>query len=523
MPPEARTTPYSTVTPYATSMPTWAGADDNERLAAYQTYQDMYWSEENAFQLIRRSEDGVGIYVPKPKMICDITAHYLLKGLTIGLADPEATGTEAEYLKAFLLREAFDAKFAVAKLAGVIRGDWVFHVTADPAQPEGSRVSMNSVDPASFFPEWDEDDLTKLVGVRLVEQFTIPESNGKTGVKILHYWYEGGAVWREENIWEMEGWNNPKKARKVKVLIPAGPLPSDIRVIPVYHFLNAEFDGFYFGNSELKGYERIFKAINQAVSDEELALALVGLGVYATDAGRPVNETTGEEEDWVVSPGKVWEMPGATMVKRLEGITTVTPVLDHVRYLEDSLLQASATSKAAIGEIDVQTAESGIALALKFAPTLAKIEYRDKAGIAKLYQMWYDLKSWFYVYDGFDMRTTEIIPRLGEKLPVNRSKTIEELNNMLDRKVISRKFYRQEVERVLGYNFPEEIEQDILDEETALREAQTLPAATDDPSRVSGPGGRLEGQGDTLGAGQQNRSNNRSRTNESNGTEANNS
>lgn len=512
-------TPYSTVTPYATGFPSWVDEADAERLAAYTSYQNMYWSETQAFQLIKRNEDGRSLYIPKPKMIVDTTAHYLLKGLTVGVEDPEKDSEVHDVLDGFLKREAFYSKFQVAKLTGVTKGDWVIHLTADPKKPGLTRISMNSIDVGSYFPEYDPDDMTTVIGAKLVEQWVHPDDPSKTLVKILRYWYgTDGKVWREENLWEMEGWNNPKKARKYKVLIAPGPLPSPIRIIPLYHFKNAEWDGYPFGNSELKGYERVFQGINQAISDEELALALVGLGVYATDAGRPLDEN-GNETDWEVAPGKVWEMPGATMVKRLEGITSVTPVLDHVEYLERSLLDASGTSEVALGRVDTQTAESGIALALKFMPTLAKIEYRDNAGVAILQQMWYDLKSWFFAYEGLDFGDTEIFVRLGEKLPVNRAKVIEELNNMLDRDVISRKYYRQEATRWLGYVFPSTIERDILDEKKALAEAQMLPAAQADPAKVSGPGGRLQGAGDTLPADKQSQSNNTSKTNESKGTE----
>lgn len=512
-------TPYSTVTPYATGFPSWTSEADAERLAAYTAYQNMYWSEEQAFKLIRRNEDGRSLYVPKPKMIVDTTAHYLLKGLSIGVKDPEAESDLHEFLEDFKKREAFYSRFQVAKLTGVTRGDWVMHMTADPTRPEKTRISLNSVDPGSYFPEYDPDDMQTVVGAKLVEQWENPDDPSKMLVKVLRYWYgTEGLVWREENLWEMEGWNNPKKAKKYRALIQAAPLPAQIRVIPLYHFKNAEWDGYPFGNSELKGYERLFQGINQAISDEELALALVGLGVYATDAGRPVDDN-GVEQDWEVAPGKVWEMPGATMVKRLEGITSVTPVLDHVEFLERALLDASGTSDVALGRVDTQTAESGIALALKFMPTMAKIEYRDNAGVAVLQQMWYDWKFWVLAYEGLDFTDQEIFVRLGEKLPVNRAKTIEELNNMLDRKVISRKFYRQEATRLLGYTFPSTIEADMLAEEKALKEAQMLPAAQADPAQVSGPGGRLEGAGDTLPKAQQNQSNNASKTNESNGTE----
>ena len=309
-------------------------------------------------------------------------------------------------------------------------------------------------------------------------------------------------------------------------------MPAQITSIPLYHFRNAEWEGFEFGNSELKGYERIFKGINQTLSDTEIALALAGLGVFATDAGRPKNPD-GSEGDWVVVPGTVWEMPGATMVKRLEGITSVTPVLDFVGYLDESIFQGSGTTDVALGKIDVQTAESGIALAIKFLPTLAKIEYRDTAGVEILQQLWYDWKFWVWAYENKNWTETELLITLGEKLPVNRKSVFEELNNMKDRKVISAQFYRDQVTLRLDYTFPTDIEDQIIAEEMKAakamlelqqqfapsEETQTEDEDEENQPQFSGAGGRRAGAGDTRERQERSRSNNRGQTNESNGTE----
>jgi hypothetical protein len=531
--PVATVTPWSTTAPFVTALPAWAGEEAAERLAAYQVYHNLYWSEDDAVPLIRRNEDGTGVYIPKPKMIVDTTAHYLLKGMTVGVADPAKSAELLAEINRFCLRERFYSRFQVAKLKGVAYGDWVLHLTADPTKDAGTRLSINSVDPASYFPEFDTDDLEKRTGAKLVEQSIHPDDPSKTIVKILRYWQEydelgnrtNSLVWREECLWEMEGWNNPEKAVLLKTLIPAAPLPADITSIPLYHFKNAEWDGNDFGNSELKGYERIFQAIDQAISDEEISLALVGLGVYATDAGRP-RDSHGRETDWVVAPGTVWEMPGATMVKRLEGITSVTPVLDHVGYLESVLLDASQTSEVALGRIDAQTAESPIALALKFQPTLAKIEYRDTAGVEILTQMWYDWKFWLRAYEGMDFTETDIVITLGDKLPLNRIKIVEELNNLMDRGVISKEYYRAQLKERLNYIFPDNIAQQIIDEKVAEAEAlaEVASNAAADAAEAAvpdqvGPGGRKVGPNDTLDKKDLSKSNNKSRTNESSGTE----
>ena len=516
-------TQWSTVERYATEMPNWIPEEDQLRVAAYATYESMYWNVEEVFELIRRDEDGPSLIVPKPMTVVDTTAYYLLKGLNIAVVDEERNQGFHDFLTAFFKREAFYSRFNTAKHSGVQKGDWLFHITANPTKEQGTRVSLTTLDPAVYFPEYDPDDMQTLTGVRLVEQWPDEDDPTEIYVRVLRYWYagdngeEGGnRVWREEHLWKVKDWHDLKRRELVKTITSPSPLPSQIRVIPVYHFKNRESDGYPFGNSELRGFERVFQGINQAISDEELALALSGLGVYATDAGRPVN-ALGVEQDWVAYPGAVWEVPGATMVKRLDGITTVTPVQDHLKYLGQVLNEGTGTSDVALGQIDAQTAESGVALAIKFIPTLAKIESRDNTGLALLEQMMYDLKFWFLAYEGQDFRDIELNLTLGEKLPLNRQKVLEELNNMKDRDVISAEFYRKVCEDKLGYKFPSNIAQQIIDEKKKMAEAMALTQ----PDQLPGPGGRLEGAGDTLPDDQQNDSNNRNRVNESRGTEIN--
>lgn len=512
-------TPWSSTKPYVSGYPAWVDDElDAERIASYALYDQMYWNHDEAFKLVRRGDEEHPIFIPNPRKVVDTTAYYLMKGL-----DVDAGGGELEkWWSDFAKREAFFSRWETAKHAGVTRGDFLFHITADPQKPEGTRLSLTTLDPASYFPIYDPDDITKKIGCRLVEQWKDPGDLTATKVKILDYRYEivGGIrrVARSEAIWRMYGWNNPKRAVKERTLIAKSLLPDSITTIPVYCFTNQKWEGDAFGSSELRGFERLVTGVNQIISDAEVALALEGMGVYATDAGRPVDDGTGEEIDWVVAPGRVLEVPGATMFKRVEGIKSMQPVLELTEYLETALYEGSGTSPVARGDIEVQLAESFVGLSIAFIPTLAKIERRDRDGVDLLTQMLHDLKFWIYVYEGLDFREKDLAPKLGDKLPVNRPKKLEELNNMLDRNVISMAYYRKEVEK-LGYKFPSNMEQEILDEIEKFGKAKNpiepLPGLGDEP--VPGPGGRLEGAGDTLPRG--NKSNNRKNPNESRGTE----
>jgi hypothetical protein len=228
------------------------------------------------------------------------------------------------------------------------------------------------------------------------------------------------------------------------------------------------------------------------------------------------------ETEWEVAPGKVMEVPTGAYFRRVDGVGSITPAMDQIKYLENSINRALGLSDVALGQVDAQVAQSGIALAIKFMPTLARLESRDQAGLELLTHMFYDWKAWYSVFER-ELLTGDIIPVIGDKLPMDRVAKLNELNNMLDRKAISRQFYRDELEK-LGYDFPDDIEQQIQDEAEAAFELQMqnmiLAAeaqAKNNPDNESSEDDKSSGS--TLPSGG-NKSNNRNRPNESAGTEA---
>lgn len=502
-------TPYSTVKPLfgQSDLAMWAPELDRDRIAAYQKYEEIYWQHEDAFKLVQRGDDDHPIYIPNPRTICDTTAHFWMKGLGIMVGDEDSKDQLA--WEAFMVREGLLSKFHTAKHSGVVRGDFILHLTADPTKPEGMRISVNSVDPASYFPEYDDDDLDRILAVNLVEQVIDPERPGDPEairIRRLRYSYEiiGGRrrVFSEEAVYKVKDWWKETRVQTASIT-PKRPLPENITTIPVYHFKNIDWQGQPFGSSELRGFERVQAGINQSISDEELALALEGLGVYATDAGRPVDES-GNEEDWIVSPGKVMELPAGGNFRRVEGVNSVKPFQDHLSFLVESLYEASGTFRG--GTVEAQVAESGIALAIRFLPTTAKLEQRDQAGVDRIQQFVFDWKQWHLTFENQKLQDSEAIVSLGEKLPQNKTDLLNAFNNMVDRKTISKKFYREQLGKLYGISFPKNIDQEIEEEAQKAFEAAQKMAALAAPKDNEEDG---------------NQSNNKDRPNESGGTEAN--
>ena len=155
------TTQWSSMEGLLGLKPIWVPEEDQERLAAYYKYDQFYWNEPRQFEL--RVLDGESpLYIPNARTVVDTTAHYILKGLTLRTEEKDVALTTA--LTNFLKRETFYSRFHTAKSAGVARGDYVFHLTGNPSKAAGSRLSLNSVDPSSVFPIYDEDIPDKLIG-----------------------------------------------------------------------------------------------------------------------------------------------------------------------------------------------------------------------------------------------------------------------------------------------------------------------------------------------------------------------
>jgi hypothetical protein len=194
-------------------------------------------------------------------------------------------------------------------------------------------------------------------------------------------------------------------------------------------------------------------------------------------------------------------------------------MMDQLKYLEGKMYSAAGLTDVALGQVDVQVAQSGIALAIKFMPTLARIEDRDTAHTELLHQMFHDLLHWFEVYDPTVKMPHPDITIDKSKLPADRVAILNELNNMFDRKIISRKTYRARMAD-LGYHISDSDEEKQLSKEAKADEKR---------NPVPPPGTQAGEQVKTDATGgnnsnvdnAENQSNNQSRTNESSGTEAN--
>lgn len=451
-------TPYSTGVDFFGAKPSWIQNDlDIQRIQSYGAYEQMYWGQPDIFEISLRGSNALPIYIPAAKTIIDTTNRYYGADFKVTVSGSDAAAGQMA-LSDLMKRERIRSKMNGMKRYCLIQGDAIWHLTADMAKPVGRRLKLTALDPGMYFPITDDDDVDKIVGVHLVELITTND-----GPRIRRITYRKvpradgfNSITVEEGIFKPDKWNGPTDKPET-ILQPVTTLPDLITSIPVYHTKNTENPGDPFGSSEIRGLERIIGAIDQAVSDESLALALMGIGMYATDASHPVNEK-GERVPWQMGPGRVVHHDG-TRFDRVQGVGNLGESYGtHYSRLWEAIKQASSTPDVAIGTIDVSVAQSGIALALQLSPMLAKSAEKNDLLLDTANQMFYDiLTMWMAAYEETTFSDdTSVDCVVGNGVPIDRESRFKELGDMLDRGVIDTEYYRNEAKK-MGYTFPDDI------------------------------------------------------------------
>ena len=257
-------TPYSTGVEFFGTKPTWIPDElDIQRILSYQTYEQIYWNVPDIFKVALRGTNNLPVYIPSARTIIDTTNRYVAAQLQV-----VCTGTDAEAaqmaLNDLMKRERYRSKFMGKKRYGLIQGDSLWHVTADPTKPVGSRIRLTALDPGMYFPITDDEDVDRVIGCHLVEQIVTAD-----GPRIRRLTYRKGEqradgttpITVEEGIFLLDKWSGPDDNPET-VLQQETVLPDQITALPVYHTKNSEQPGDPFGSSEIRGLERIMSAIN---------------------------------------------------------------------------------------------------------------------------------------------------------------------------------------------------------------------------------------------------------------------
>jgi hypothetical protein len=489
----ASTARYSSViTALNLPQPTWVSdVDDKTRVAAYDGYGNMYENNVGTFKLALRGSEDKPVYVPNARKIVEATVRYLGRGWSFTVAslssDPQAAASDPAgitmALNSLLVREKFASKLGSLKRNMTKYGDGLFHVTANYGAAAGQRLSIREINPRTFFRIPDPADETALIGCYIVD--LILADDGKTQiVRRMSYKYDpthhviAQMGFYEPGSWD-DRWAGHPPLREVatpqaynvptySALLSGLTLPNSVTQIPVYHFRNRYDSAEPYGTSQISGVETLITAVNQGATDEDVTLALQGLGCYVTDAKSPINED-GTEGDWIIAPGEVLEVQANTTFKRVEGVSTVVPFQAHLDYLAAEMKEGTGLSNTAIGQVDAAVVASGVALRLDMAPILAANEETEEELLSVLDQMFFDLMTMWLPVDGTSVPAgLTVINSFSDPLPVDRAGTVSEITALVTAGLMSRDFAIKYIAAKLGYQFPADMLDQVASEQDTI-------------------------------------------------------
>jgi hypothetical protein len=520
----AAVSPYSTALALARPKPAHVleGQFNLDRITAYSTYEDVWNNVPEALdKLMRAGDDPLARrYIPFIRSLIEATNRYLAQDLELTWTPLPGATVEQEAMDEFngriaaiLAREEFEIKFLALKRWMLIKGDALLMLAADPSKPEGARMRILEVQPDQYFPIHDPSDGERVIGVYLAS--IVLNDDGDEIIQRIEYQKITdadraaefgaplGSIFYRIGFYELDGWDDRDPDDELKLtdaptwaatdsmaLLLAGVvLPTLITSIPVYHFRNNRRGGIpgRYGVSEVQGLETILAGISQNATDEDQAIGLQGIGLYWTDSGRP-RDAAGKDADWEIAPGVVIELEKDGKFGRVEGVSSVQPMQDHLNFLKGSANEATAIPEVAVGKTG-QVPASGVALRIEFMPVISKNMEKEAELASKLGQLLFDLMTmWLPAYEGWTPLLVQPGVVFGDPLPVDRAAVLKEILDMVAAKVVSVEWAQTELAKRLGYKFPADMLKSILAEESALLDATgaRLDAAAD-PSAAPDP------------------------------------
>ena len=518
--------PYDTAALLKRPVPAHVTDDDDiQRVRAYLTYQAIWDNIPDVYdQLLRQDDDPLSRrMVPVVRDLIEATNRYLGQGMeTTWTSIPGNTVTDDQMTEwtgrfnSFWAREEVGIKFLASKRWMLIKGDCVLYITADPSKPEGSRVRFGTVEPEQFFPIWDPSDGERMLGCYLVS--VVLNDDGDEIIQRIEYRkvltdedsanFNGapiGTIFYRLGFYEADSWDDRTGEELGPVDAPswAEPAPDAennplegyaldalITSLPVYHIRNRRRGGKVgrFGTSDIQGLETVLAGIVQNTSDEDLTVAMDGLGVYYTTSGK-ARDSSGKEVPWVIGPASVAELEPDGDFGRVQGVGSVQPYQDHIDYLMSTARGANGAPAVASGQVPSDVALSGVALRIHFMPTLAANAEREAEMASKWTHALYDLMTmWFPVYEGWQPLPLQPGVVFGDPLPPDRNAIIQEVMALLTPvQLVSKEWAVGYLAEKLGYDFPA----DML--ATANAEAQaTLDA---EAAQIAANAGQLPQEG----------------------------
>ena len=451
--------PYNTKQ-YDAALPFLRGADENvvdvwdqKRIQVYDLYENIYINSIQTLKIQLRGDDSVPLIMPSGRKIVEATNRFL--GVNFDYLVESEQGDEAtrqavdDYMRDWFKREAIRATFGRSKRWGLIRGDAILYIHADPKKKSGERISITELDPRQVF--LIEDTNARVIGchiTEIIQDFRSPDDDSKKIARRRTFRKTRddsgnftGEVTSELTHWESDKWDDRNLKPGDMKKVSGGdkdeeeePLLAPISELPIYRWRNNPMQNTFYGCSVLAGFETLMYGINQSLTDEDATMVFQGLGMYVTNAAPPVDPNTGEVTDWNIGPMQIIEIGTEQTFTRVTGVDSLEPFQNHMNFMDEKgLSEGGGIPEVAIGRVDVTIAESGIALNLQFMPLLAANAEKEEEIIVTLDQMLHDVTTmWLPAYEPELFSNAELLQEIScvcvfdDPMPKNRDAEVQE-------------------------------------------------------------------------------------------------
>lgn len=489
---------------------------DKIRIKVYDLYEDLYINSTYQLRIVLRGEDQTPILMPTGKKLVESVNRFLginVDYLVEGQGDEGTQQDLDDWFSNWFKREEFKTKFESGKRWGLVRGDTVWYLYADPTKEPGERISICEVDPRQVFEIEDiQGYKTGYHIVDLVRDWREPDQPTKMvcrrrtfrkAVDDLGCVIKESPVTSELGFFELGEWDDrnidnivspiPGTAQGAHDAVVLGNDDNYITQFPLYVWNNSKMQNTCWGTSQLAGLETLLYALNQSMTDEDCTIVFQGLGMYVTTAGAPIDPKTGAFCDWNIGPMQIIEIGENQKFDRVTGVNSLQPFQDHMNMINDKGISESAgIPEVAIGRVDVQSAESGISLKLQLMPLLAQNGEKEITFITLLDCMFHDIVTeWLPAYEWETFGNAEVMQQMSvvcifdDPMPVDRTAKINEVILLEENNLILTAMAIDEI-RKLGYQYPsvdaqgnalttDDIVQMLLDQAANNAQASTPP------------------------------------------------
>ena len=473
--------------------------DDRLRIKAYELYEDFYHNRPEHMSVVLRGEDddAIEIYIPSAKKCIEAVNRFLAVDFDYQIGADDGTVVDQQAIEDayddLFLKQEVRTKFNQVKRYMLVKGDALLHIHAIPWERPGRRICVQELKPEHYFPI--EDPITGYpMGCHIVDVIRNPKNSQKTRA-ISDEWITRrqtyrrvvdknnvptGRITSELTLWKMSRWDDripDAELDMISVVVEEFELPEAIDNIPVYHWANHRPPNSSFGTSELAGVESIINAINQSMTDEDLTLITQGLGVYWTNASPPVDEN-GNEVEWEIGPGSVVQVGVDGTFGRVSGVSGVTPFHDHIKLLDENMQQSMGVPDVAIGMVDVQTVESGVALELKFGPLLAHVQEKMPIIEKVTDEFLADLMLWIEFYEGVKPNGVTVSSMFGDPMPKNKTQQLTDVLSIWTQAagVLPVEWLYDQLNEIMGYDLEYGVDfQQALEDAKEIAESSAPP------------------------------------------------